>query len=162
MTFGIVEGGYILYQHNASQKATQMGARYISTRPIVSGLEDCMISTNADAGTDCANVANSASYSQTCTGTAPGICDATVMNNALAEMQKSNPNIEASNLTVVISGTGLGYVGRRKPVPAITVSVENMTYDYVAVGQLLNLGSVLGLDSAQTTVIAEDIGNGGG
>jgi len=161
ITFGIIEGGYILYQQHQAQMATQLGARYAATRPaVVPGLEDCGVTTSADAGTDCIDVAGSTSWSVTCQNGGGAGCDGTAMANVLAEMQRVFPDIDSSNLTIVFSGTGLGFVGRGRPIPAITIRLENLEYNYVALGHLVNLGSVLNLDNAETTTIAEDISDG--
>ena len=177
ITFGIAEGGYVLYQQNTAQKATQIGARYISTRsPIVPGISDCGVTPGSTvlAGTDCNSVPGSTTWSFTCQNGGGAGCDTAVMANVLTEMQKVFPGIEASNLKVVISGTGYGYVGRGKPVPAITVSLINLSYDYVAVTPLISaLQSIAGenvtnpiltanISTAQTTIVSEDYGEGAG
>ena len=154
---------FVLFQFNAAQKATQIGAQFASTRdPVVTGLSDCGVNTNATAGTDCKDVAGSSTWSVTCNGGAGGDnCNATTMNEIFTKMQAIYPQVKLSNLRVEFSGTGLGFVGRGKPVPAITVTLENLTYDYIALGQLLGLQSnSIILTKARTTVIAEDLRDG--
>ncbi len=163
LTFGIVETGYILYKQNTAQKATQLGGRYLSTRaPLVTGLTDCGVATAADAGTDCVNVPGADSWSVSCSNGSGGNCDAAIFADVLAEMQSVYPNLQASNLEVIFSGTGLGYVGRGKPVPAITVRLNNLTYNYAVLDKIVGISSALNLDKAQSTLIAEDIGEGTG
>jgi len=168
MTFGIVEFGYVLYQHNIAQKATQIGARFAATRaPIVPNLPDCVVATpnNTLAGTDCSSISGSSGISAAiCQNGGGAGCDTTAMARLLQEMQKVYPQITAANLRVEFAGTGFGYVGRGRPVPAITVSLENLQYDYVVMGKLIpNFGATtLNLDTAKTTLVAEDLGEGRG
>lgn len=167
VTFGIIEFGYIVYQYNAAVKATQVGAQYASTHSsVVTGLKDCGTTDySAKAGTDCAAVAGyNASWSVTCPG--GGGCDTGVMTDILTAMQGVYPNLEAGDVSVTLSGDpGLGYIGRGRPVPALTVTVDDMTYDYIAIGGLVNIfagsiGASMDITSAQTTVIAEDLREG--
>ena len=70
---------------------------------------------------------------------------------------------------ITYSASGLVFIGRGKPVPAITVSVQNLQYNYIAIGSLYNAVStassgtpktfaeIVNLDSAQTTIVAEDL-----
>jgi len=176
VTFGILEGAYIAYQLNNAQKATQLGARYASTRESVVDLtvfEDCGADHTAKAGTACKDIPNQTDSggnplhpdydgfdTVTCATPTASDCVEDAWNAVLAEMQTVYPEIEAANLEISFSYTGLGYVGRRKPVPAITVSLINMKYDYIVVGQILNLGNVINFPTTYTTVIAEDIGEG--
>lgn len=164
VTFGIVDGGYIMYQFNSAQKATQVGARIAATRaPVVEGLTDCGVvpPSTANAGDDCITIPGSTTWSQTCSVSNTGSpCNNTQRLAILTEMRRIYPNIRDENLEITFSGTGLGYVGRGKPVPAITVTLVGIDYDYVAIGQLLNFGSMFRINTTQSTIIAEDIGEG--
>ena len=72
LTFGLIEFGIALYQYNAAETATAIGARYIATRgPVVTGIADCGVATNASAGTSCASVAGASSWTVTCNAAAP-------------------------------------------------------------------------------------------
>lgn len=160
VTFGICEFGYILFQNNSAQKATQVGARYAATRTAaISNLTDCFVSTAGyAAGTDCVDVTGYASYVETCPGNTD--CVDSVIDAILARMQTVYPSMQKANLEITYSSTGLGFVGRQRPVPAITVKVIDLDYDFIALRFLANLTTALKLDEAQTTVIAEDLGNG--
>jgi Flp pilus assembly pilin Flp len=163
LTFSIVDGGYLMYQFNSAQKATQVGARYAATRaPVVIMTSDCMVgSGTATAGTDCLDIAGNDTWSETCKlGSSGTTCDNDARLAILNEMQRIYPNIKDENLEVTFSGTGLGYVGRGKPVPAITVTLRGLQYNYVAVGQILNFDSVLNINTTQSTIIGEDLGEG--
>lgn len=160
VTFGICEFGYVLFQNNSAQKATQIGARYAATRaPVIDNLTACFVSTTGEsAGTDCVDVPNYDTYSETCPGS--GDCNALVYADVLARMQTVYPAVKAANLEITYTSTGLGYVGRNRPVPAITVRIKDLEYSFIALNSLANLTTALKLDTAQTTVIAEDLGNG--
>jgi len=173
LTFGIVEGGYIFYQANGTQKATQLGARFAATRPMIatgftSGTNDCMSSAaQEDIGTNCATVPPANLQSVTCSKTMLTGCDDAKLTVILNKMKSVYPFIEDNDLFITYEGTGLGFVGRGKPVPAITVELRGVEYDYIAIGHLLNfsgvdLGSAFKINNVQTTVIGEDIGEGSG
>jgi Flp pilus assembly protein TadG len=160
VTLGICEFGYVLFQNNSAQKATQIGARYAATRaPVIGNLEECFVDTSGiAAGTDCVDVPNFDTYSETCPGN--GDCVQAVYDAILARMQTVYPAVQSANLEITYTSTGLGFVGRRSPVPAITVKIKDLKYDFIALNVLANLTTALNMDTAQTTVIAEDLGNG--
>ncbi len=168
MTFGVVEFGYVLYQFNSAQKATQAGAREASSRLLITGLQACFVNTTLPAGTNCADVPGAAGWSGiTCSGTGGGACEAAAWNAVLAEMQIYFPPLTEANLEIEIGPTTLGYVGRERPVPAITVRAKNLSYDYIAIGAVLQamsgssvLGDSINISSAQTTIIGEDMNEG--
>lgn len=168
LTFGIIDMGYVLFQYNAAVKATQVGAQYAATHdPVVQNLNDCGVADYSDkAGTDCASVTGYSNWSVTCPSGAN--CNAAVMASIVTEMQAVFPNLEAENVTVTFSGEpGLGYIGRGRPVPVITVEIEDLNYSYIAIGGLVaaiadnvNLGTTKSITSARTSIIAEDLREG--
>lgn len=162
LTFGLIEFGAAFHQYNAAETATGAGARYVATRgPVVTGIADCGVNTSANAGTPCASVAGSSAWTITCNAGAPsGACQATVLNGLVARMQQFAPEIQAQNVQVVLRGSGLGYVGRGSPVPFVTVRLTGMTYNFIAIDDLLGFGAVTmpGFDS---TLVGEDL-NGAG
>lgn len=162
LTFGLIEFGVAFHQYNAAETATGVGARYVATRgPVVTGIADCGVTTSANAGTPCASVAGSSGWTITCNAGAPsGACQATVLNGLVARMRQFAPEIQAQNVQVVLRGSGLGYVGRGSPVPLVTVRLTGMTYNFIAIDDLLGFGAVTmpGFDS---TLVGEDL-NGAG
>lgn len=167
ITFSIVEFSLVYNKFNSAQKATQAAARVASTRLVLEGVDDCGAATNVSAGTNCADVSGSDGWTVTCTGAGGNGCNVNGMAEVLSAAQVFFPELTAENLVVTFSGTQFGFVGRGKPVPAITVSVQNITYDFVTIGQLLTVVSpgtsfaqTLNISSAQTTIIGEDIGEG--
>lgn len=163
MSFGLVEFGIVLHQYNAAETATGVGARFIATRgPVVTGMSDCGVTTNASAGTNCRDVAGASSWAPiTCNAGAPsGSCDGATLTALVARMQQFAPNIEAQNVQVVIGPSGLGFVGRGSPVPMVTVRLTGMTYDFIALDDLLGFGA-LTMPGFDATLVAEDL-NGAG
>lgn len=65
--------------------------------------------------------------------------------------------LQANNIEVKYQYTGLGYAGRPGgPVPTITVSLRNMTYQFVFLNGLMGLAP-LNMPSFATTVTGEDL-----
>jgi Flp pilus assembly protein TadG len=157
LTFGLIEFGLAFHQYNAAETATSVGARYIATRgPVVTGISDCGVATSATAGTNCASVSGSSTWTITCNAGAPsGACQSAVLNALVARMQQFAPEIEAQNVQVVLRGSGLGYVGRGAPVPLITVRLTGMTYNFIAIDDLLGFG-VAPMPGFDATLIGED------
>ncbi len=161
LTFGLIEFGIVLYQYNAAEKATAVGARFIATRgPVVTGLPDCGPGVNVN-GMDAGATCPSTGWETICNAGAPsGDCQATVLNALVTEMQRFAPNVEAQNVQVVLRGAGLGFVGRGSPVPMVTVRLTGMQYDFIALDDLLGFGA-LTMPGFDATVVGEAI-NGAG
>jgi Flp pilus assembly protein TadG len=170
LTFGLVEFGLAFYQYNAAEKATAIGARYISTRgPVLTGLGDCgptsgtgQVNTGSvNAGVYCSTVAGSSGWSRTCNATSPAAgCQAAVLTALVTRMRQFDPNIEAQNVQVVLRGSGLGFVGRGAPVPLVTVRLTGMTFDFIALDDLLGFGPI-NMPAFDATIVGEDM-NGAG
>lgn len=152
---GSVDFLYGFYQYTAASKATQIGARLAAVSdPLASGLST--IPTNALSSTvllgdtmpdfevTCASGSCSCTRG-TCTGM--GSYSSTAMNTLVfgrgsnsctdatnyysAGMCDIFSPIAAANVRVVYSQTGLGYAGRPSgPVPTITVSLQNLAYQF--------------------------------
>lgn len=161
LTFGLIEFGLIMHQYNAAEKATAYGSRFIATRgPVATGIPDCGVATTLPAGTMCSAVGGSSSWTRTCNAGAPGAgCNAAVLNELVTEMQQFAPWIEAQNVQVVLRGAGLGFVGRGAPVPMVTVRLTGMTFDFIALDDLLGLGQ-LAMPGFDATLVGEDMKEG--
>lgn len=162
LTFGVAEFSLIFWQWNAAEKATHLGARLAATRgPVLIGVPDCGVATAVRAGTNCRDVAGSDSWVVTCDGSAPGAsCDAAQMAAIVADMAAIFPRIQLANVIFEFRGVGLGFVGRGSPVPAISVSLQNLTYDYVALAAFTGAASI-NLPSFRATLIGEDLNSNG-
>ncbi|SJM31286.1 TadE/TadG family type IV pilus assembly protein [Mesorhizobium delmotii] len=180
LTLGFVDFGYALYQWNAANKAVQLGARLASVSdPVATAL-----ATAAPTTTPGAPVVAAAYGPFTCTYTAgTGACsnggtfnaanfsrifrgDTAVTNDdvcpALATDQRPGmchffAGLRRDNVVIAYSATGLGYQTRfGGPVPTITVSLQNRTFQFFFLGGLLGFGN-LTMPSMLSTVTGEDL-----
>lgn len=163
LTFGLVEFGLALYQYNAAEKATAIGSRFVATRgPVYVGLQDCGVSTSQPAGTMCSSVTGASGWTVTCNAGSPASgCQAAVLNQLVARMQAFAPEIQAQNVQVVLRGAGLGFVGRGSPVPMVTVRLTGMTYNFIALDDLLGFGPIT-MPGFDATIVGEDMNQGPG
>lgn len=152
MLFGIIDGGRFLWEFNEAEKAAQVGARVaIVTNVLSSGLHDEAYAGQTVAGTKIASgarIPSGALGTVKCTSTsctcevAPcpaslGTLDTTTFNDVLvARMQQIDPRIQASNVVVRYSGSGLGFAGNvgssatgeMEISPLITVSLTGLQF----------------------------------
>lgn len=185
--FGIIDAGYIYYQWNSATKAVQFGARLAAvSTPVPSDLKNYTgLSSTVLPGMPMPNyswVCNGATSQ--CTSTLGGntytlaamqaivfgrdnagvrklACLATETNPRLYGMCNFYDKIDAGKVIIRYDYTGLGYAGRPGgPVPTITVSLQNITYNYFFLGALLGLNSV-NLPGLATTVTGEDLSAAG-
>ncbi len=160
LTFAIVEFGYFFWQYNSAEKATQFGARSVVTSSLVtSWTSDCgNFATSDPIGTECRDVPGSNTWSFTCVGSdIAGPCDSVAMARIVAQMKAFFPRIEAGNVLVTFSGTGLGFVGRGSPVPLVSVSLQNMTYEFIAVDVFIGWTGIVDMPPFRATVTGEDL-----
>jgi hypothetical protein len=180
---GSVDFLFAFYQWNAAAKAVEIGARIAAvSAPLANGLNslstgvlspsvhlgDTMpsftVTCNDGGGAGC-------SCSGTCTGVSGYNSSAldtivhgrgsTACGDATspyhAGMCDIFPRIQPANVKVVYAQTGLGYAGRNGgPVPTITVSIQNLTFQFFFLGGLLGLGDI-NMPGLQTTITGEDL-----
>lgn len=173
LTFGLAEFGNAFVRYHTAEKATAAGARWLSTRHGVAGaaaltnelytavVPDCFVNSADPPGTTCSQVAGATGWSQTCSGSGGGACDATVMSGLLAQMQQYAPFITAANVSVEIRGSAMGFVGRGRAVPLITVRTTGLTYNFITLNSLLGFGPIT-MPSFASTFVAEDQKEGPG
>ncbi|WP_395670238.1 TadE/TadG family type IV pilus assembly protein [Phenylobacterium sp.] len=180
LTFGLLEFGMVFWRYHTAEKATAVGARWLSTRHGVAGsapvttelytavVPDCFVNTTQAPGTRCSQIAGAAAWTQTCSGAGGGGCNAGVMAALVAQMQQYAPFITPANVTVRLRGSTVGFVGRGRAVPLITVETTGLTYNLIAVDALVRFwtpAAVLGpitLPSFASTFLAEDQKEGPG
>jgi len=174
------------YQWNAATKAVQVGARLAAVSdPVADGLNT--IPTNALSSSvllgapmppfevTCDGATSSCTCSSgTCTGM--GNYSATAMNTIVYGRGKTacnttstyyymgmcnfRPSITAANVTIKYTQTGLGYAGRvAGPVPTITVSVENLPFQFFFLKGLLGFANKQ-MPGLSTTVTGEALASG--
>jgi hypothetical protein len=180
LMFGLVEFGNVMWQYHATEKATAAGARFVATRAGAKGtlgpagtelytaaVPDCFVNDVSDpAGTPCSQATDGngngpSSVVLTCTGTGSGSCSSTEMSALLTEMQKYAPNLQAANVAVDLRGSTMGFIGRGRAIPLVTVRTTGLTYNWVAAGALLGLGP-LTMPNFASTLPAEDQKEGPG
>jgi hypothetical protein len=106
-------------------------------------------------------VGGSSGWTITCNAGSPsGSCQGAVLTELVARMQQFAPQIQAQNVQVELRGAGLGFVGRGAPVPMVTVRLTGMTYDFIALDDLLGFGA-LTMPGFDATLVGEDL-NGAG
>jgi len=168
LTFGLVEGGHAFWEYHTAEKATAIGARYIATRgPLVAtlsdGNHDCFVTNPSSIaiGTSCADPGIPAGSAITCAVGSSG-CDATVRAAMLTQMQAVAPFITDTNVQVVFRQSKMGFIGRGKAIPTVTVQTTGLTYSWVAMGALTGGAASFTMPSFATTLTAEDLQEGPG
>jgi hypothetical protein len=67
-------------------------------------------------------------------------------------------SLKRENVVIRYQYTGMGYAGRiAGPIPTITVSLQNVKYEFVFLSALANLTEVRFPVSATSTVTGEDL-----
>jgi TadE-like protein len=177
VTFGLVEFGYLFWQYNSASKAVQVGARLAAVSdPVWTGLT----SLTDDEGTVGGAWSPGFTYNVVCDGGAtPPECGGSAAEYDETAMQRlvdgrdnvcgqvgadGNPGmcdifgrITTKNVVVTYSHTGLGFVGRPGgPVPTITVQLTGLTFEFVALGDLLGLDPIT-MPDFMVTMTGEDL-----
>ncbi|RAK60805.1 hypothetical protein DJ021_13800 [Phenylobacterium hankyongense] len=162
LIFGLVEFGHALWEYAAAEKATIIGARYLATRgPIQANVADCFVATTAAAGTPCSQIPEAASalaWSSTITSASCASPPTTVFCRMLAQMRSYAPFLTPADVSVQLRGSGMGFVGRGRPIPLITVRTTGLTYNFVALDKLPLLASLgaITMPGFDATSVGED------
>ena len=183
---GSVDLLYAIYQWNAAAKAVEVGARIAAVSdPVASGLNGL---ANAALGNGvrtggamplfsvaCDGAMARCNCSGMCAGLAANPFNTIAMNRVLFGRGSSScgdatsfyatgmcdvlPTIRPANVLIMYQQTGLGYAGRPGgPVPTITVSLQNMRFQFFF---LTSLGLSMPIPSMTTSITAEDLCSGG-
>lgn len=162
MTLGFVDLARAFSQWNIAEKATQIGVRAaIITDPVSQELAafDCK-NSSIELGTKCANGGDSFG-AITCSG-ATSTCsngdtfDTTAFSIIVSRMQVVYPQLQASQVIVEYRDVGLGFAGREKPVPAITVRLNNIPFNFLVLNSLLGLPTIT-MPDFHATLVGEDL-----
>lgn len=177
LLFGVIDAGRFLYEYNEAEKATQVGARVaIVTNVLSPELRDKNYVGESVGGQTIAagdRIPAAALGTLTCTVTgctcpvppcpSGGTVDSATFNDVLvARMQQIYPVIQAENVEVSYSGSGLGVaadptggtgVGNQMQIsPLITVTLKDMSFQPIT---SLLLASIP-MPDFSTTLSAED------
>jgi hypothetical protein len=176
LTFGIIEMGLVFYQMNMFEKATQVGVRKaITWDPVAPTLANYSAAeTGVGAGLPLpANLQLEIICDNSgCTGTgaitSPGFSSA-AFNAVVANMQSIYAGIKPENVVITYRHVGLGWVGRPggSVVPAVTVGLRNMSYDFILLdvavtictAGAVNINNIF-YPSFSATLIGEDLDDG--
>jgi hypothetical protein len=182
LLLGTIDAGRFLWEYNEAEKATQVGARVaIVTDVLAPGLRDENYAGQTVNGVAIAPggripagaLGTIMCNSTTCAcETAPcpsnlGTFDSTTFTNVLlARMQAIDPTIQAENVEVRYSGSGLGTAGNAggggggnetpEISPLVTVTLKDMTFTPIT----SLLFASISMPDLHTTLTAEDASGG--
>ena len=176
VTFGIIEVALIAWQWNTAEKATHLGVRYaVESDPVAAGF--LSYSAVADGGLNPAEnvtVDKIASFAVACDNTQcihsdgtlpsgfdPSVYDAAAFAAILVRVQNIFPEVTADKLAVEYRHIGLGFANRPGPdlIPAVTVSLVNMSYD-VKLMESFGMPDALPMGGFAATMTGEDLNSG--
>ncbi len=176
VTFGIIEVALIAWQWNTAEKATYTGVRYaVESDPVAAGF--LSYSAVADGGLNPAEdvtVDKIASFAVTCDNTEclhydgtlpngfdPSDYDGAAFTAILQRVRRVFPEVTADKLAVEYRHVGLGFANRPGPdlIPAVTVSLVNMSYD-VKLMESFGMPDALPMGGFAATMTGEDLNSG--
>lgn len=180
LTLGFVDFGFAFYQWNAATKAVQVGARLASISdpvasalataaptsnpgaPVAAGAYGPFVCTYSAGAGSCTNggTFSAAAFSRIFRGDTANTNDDTCPSPANGQrpgMCQFFPGLQRANVVVTYTATGLGYQTRLGgPVPTITVSLQNINFQFFFLGGLLGFSN-LTVPSMLSTVTGEDL-----
>ncbi|WP_027162256.1 TadE/TadG family type IV pilus assembly protein [Mesorhizobium sp. WSM1293] len=181
LTLGFVDFGYAWYQWNAAAKAVEIGARMASistpVAPQITGAGVATIPGNPVPVGNYDYTCNGATSACTCVGSGCVAGTFTPANfnrvfrgdavgvgtcPALAAGQRPGmchffSRLQPSNIIIKYTATGLGYQTRASgSVPTITVSLQNMSFQFFFLSGLLGFNNIA-MPSMLSTVTGEDM-----
>lgn len=178
LTLGLLDGSFAYFQWIRTDKALQEGIRMAVVSDYVLsdlGSFDCYDGAAAGYGDICSTstikiptascTSDGAAVTCTCsTNCGGGVNLSNASQNAfdaiIARMQVYSPGLQAQNLVVEYTDVGLGFAGRPDgAVPAITLSLQNMAYDFYVLNGLFNIPQI-NMPPMSTTLTGEDQSSG--
>lgn len=180
---GSIDFLFAFYQWNAAAKAVEMGVRIAAvSTPVVNGLNGLGATSGSTTSPPPAmpyfKVTCSGAGSCSCTGTCTGVAgyntapmnaivygrgsaacgDVTSVYNA--GMCDFFSRVTPANVRVVYEQTGLGYSGRPYPIPTVTVSLQNLPFQFYFLSGLMvpHFGNIQ--IPASATMTGEDLCSG--
>ena len=179
ITIGIMEFAFALFQWNAAEKATQMGARMaVVSTPVAGGLntfngkiagiefgDPAAVFSTGGATVICTGDGSSGNCTNVLAGIYGGAYLPAVHNRIINKMREIFPRIAADNVAVEYGFINLGFAGRPcGPVPSVTVRLQNMSFDFIVIDALLNaffsgggFASSLAMPDFTATLVGEDL-----
>lgn len=167
LTFGIIEFANALWQWNSAEKATKIGARLAATAdPVAQELKTFDCATGAILlGTSCKDPSAATFGTVVCSGATTSCSGGYAYSSAamaviVSGMQAFFPRIQTSNVVVEYRDVRLGFAGRGRAVPAITVRLTGMIYTFTAIDNLYGLGPIT-MPDFRATLTGEDLSDDG-
>jgi len=162
MTLGFIDFARAFSEWNTAEKAPQIGVRAaIITDPVAVELAtfDCdnasiALGTYCRNGGDTFGTITCSGASSTCTN--GNTFNPTAFNTILSRMRVVYPQLQASQVIVEYKDVGLGFAGRAKPIPAITVKLTNITFNFLVLNSMLGLPTI-NMPDFRSTLIGEDL-----
>lgn len=166
LIFGLIDAGRWMYESNENEKATQAGARFaVVTNPVAGGLttksfvgvsgltQGDVIPASVLPKVRCTNTACSCTG---CPSGIPGTFDDDAFGEIVKRMRAMNPAIQASNVIVEYTGSGLGFAGDPNGAdvaPLVTVRLTGMNFSPVTGLRIPSID----LPDISTTLTSEDL-----
>jgi hypothetical protein len=171
--FGCIDFLMAMYQWNAAAKAVQLGARIAAvSSPVSSDL-----STLSGLGSGVNPGDPMPAFTRTCDGATSTCSGGTFSSTALDTIVYGRGSsacgdgtsfyrtgmcdvfgrVTPANVVVKYEYTGLGYAGRPGgPVPTITVSLQNLNFQFYFLGGLMGFSDIA-IPGMTTTITGEDL-----
>lgn len=165
LTFGLVDFGMAFWQFNSVEKATGAGARFLATHGasygLVNGVPECFVADDSSftAGTPCSQVTGTL-LKYSCGAGGASTCDTGTMSQLVTTMQGYAPFITAANISVTLSASGDGFVGRGTAVPLISVSTTGLSYSLPVLTELFGI-KPLAMPGFTSSITGEDMNSAG-
>lgn len=156
---GIIDAGRYMWSINRAEKAAQMGVRMAVVTDFVSSAIDanyvgqCSLGAGDTIPANCfSTITCSSTGTVSCT---TGTADAAAFNRVLQRMQLFMPELEANDVQIIYSPSGLGYAGNPNGpdlAPLVTVELSGLTFEPTI---FLALSSI-GLPDVRSSLTFED------
>jgi len=178
LTLGLLDGTFAYFQWIRTDKALQEGIRTaVVSDYILTDLSsfDCYDGGGANWGLPCSSsviriptarcTSSAGAVTCTCSSNCGGGVDLTNVSSdafgaVVTRMQVYNSNLAAENLVITYTDVGLGFAGRPGgAVPAITLSLQDMAYDFFVLNSLFNIPQI-NMPAMSTTLTGEDQASG--
>jgi Flp pilus assembly protein TadG len=173
---GAVDFLFAFYQWNAATKAVQLGARIAAvSNPVAS---DVSAITGLGGGVNPGDPMTVGAFlTRTCFGATASCTNGTYSAAAMTTIVRGRGSnacgdatsvyfagmcdvfarVREENVVISYSATGLGYAGRvGGPVPTITVSLQNLPFQFFFLNALMGFGNI-NIPSMTTTITGEDL-----
>jgi hypothetical protein len=166
LTFSSVEFGYAWWQWNGAEKATQLAARLaVASDPLATELATFTCGTGSLLpGAPCSTPGAVSFGTITCSGASNSCSGGYTFNNTeftrlVTRMQSIYPDVTPANIVVEYRDVGLGFVGRPRPVPLVSVRLVDMTFNFIALSGLIP--GPITMPEFRATLPGEDITTAG-